>query len=115
MAEDHEDSREALRALLEAFGFHVVLAANGREAVEQTLAAHPDLILMDIMMPDVDGFEATRRIRSMAATRRVPIIAVTAMDGAHSLALEAGADDCVRKPVEIRGLLEKVNGWLRAE
>lgn len=114
VAEDHADSRDALRALLEAFGFDVVLAANGREAIDLALTLRPDLILMDIMMPEVDGFEATRRIRGDARTHRVPIIAVTAMEGASPLAIEAGADDCVRKPVEIRGLLQKMRDWLPA-
>jgi CheY-like chemotaxis protein len=112
VAEDHADSRDALQALLEAFGYDVVLAANGREALDLAVARCPDLILMDIMMPEMDGFEATRRIRGDARTRRVPIIAVTAMEGASPLAIAAGADDCVRKPVEIRGLLKKMQDWL---
>jgi CheY-like chemotaxis protein len=114
IAEDHVDSRDALEALLLASGFAVVLARNGREAVDQAVAHRPDLILMDIMMPEVDGFEAMRRIRNDARMGAVPIIAVTAMEGAHPRALEAGADDCVRKPLEIRGLLEKVRDRLAA-
>jgi CheY-like chemotaxis protein len=82
--------------------------------VDQAVAHRPDLILMDIMMPEVDGFEAMRRIRNDARMGAVPIIAVTAMEGAHPRALEAGADDCVRKPLEIRGLLEKVRDRLAA-
>ena len=113
VAEDHADSRDALQALLEAFGYDVVLAVNGREAVDLAVSRRPDLILMDIMMPEVDGFEATRRIRDDVRTCRVPIIAVTAMEGASPLAIEAGADDCVRKPVEIRGLLKKMRDWLQ--
>jgi CheY-like chemotaxis protein len=112
VAEDHLDSREALRALLEAFGFSVVLAVNGREAIDVALAEHPDLILMDIMMPELDGLEATRALRGHAAHRGTPIIAVTAMDGARELAIEAGATDCVSKPVDIRNLMAKVNGWI---
>lgn len=112
VAEDHADSRDALQALLQAFGFQVVLAQNGREAVDMAVVHRPDLILMDIMMPEVDGLEATRRIRGDARTRGVPIIAVTAMEGALPQALAAGADDCVRKPLEIRRLLEKVRDRL---
>lgn len=93
IAEDHLDSRDALRALLEAFGYHVLEAANGRQAVEIALMHDPDLILMDIMMPELDGFEATRQLRRHEATHTTPIIAVTAMEGAHQLAIQAGAND----------------------
>jgi CheY-like chemotaxis protein len=101
-----------MQALLEAFGFDVVLATNGQEAVDLAHNLAPDLILMDIMMPGVDGFEATRRIRSDASVSGVPIIAVTAMDGAGPMALAAGADDCMRKPIDIRGLMSKLRSWL---
>ena len=113
VAEDHLDSRDALRALLEAFGYQVVVAVNGRQAVDLALANGPDLILMDIMMPELDGFEATRELRRHESTALTPIIAVTAMEGAHQLALQAGANDYVRKPVDIRGLVAKVHNWLR--
>ncbi len=112
IAEDHVDSREALGALLEAFGFQVVPAVNGREAVELSRKAPPDLILMDIMMPELDGFEATRQIRGFPATRHIPIITLTAMDGARTLALDAGANDFLPKPINSKALLEKVRGWL---
>lgn len=114
IAEDHLDSRDAMRALLEAFGYRVLLAANGREAVTLALAESPDLILMDIMMPELDGFEATRELRQHEDTESTPIIAVTAMEGAHQLAIQAGANDYVRKPIDIRGLMAKVNNWLSA-
>lgn len=114
VAEDHLDSRDALRVLLEAFGYRVLLAVNGRQAVDVALAQRPDLILMDIMMPELDGFEATRTIRGYASLRGTPIIAVTAMEGARELALRAGANDYVRKPIDIRSLIAKVNDWLEA-
>lgn len=113
VAEDHLDSRDALRALLEAFGYEVVVAVNGRQAVELAVSAAPDLVLMDIMMPELDGFEATRTLRRDARTATLPIIAVTAMEGAHQLALQAGANDYVRKPIDIRGLIAKVHSLLR--
>ena len=113
VAEDHIDSRDAMRALLEAFGYRVLCAVNGREAVELAIHHRPDLILMDIMMPELDGFEATRELRRHDGVGRTPIIAVTAMEGAHQLAIQAGANDYVRKPIEIRGLLAKVNTWLQ--
>jgi CheY-like chemotaxis protein len=108
VAEDHLDSRDALQTLLEAFGFEVLVAADGREAVDLACDYTPDLILMDIMMPELDGFEATRLLRSDGRTRHVPIIAVTAMEGAHRLALAAGANDFVAKPVDTRRLLQKI-------
>ena len=115
IAEDHMDSREALGALLEAFGFRVLPAVNGKEAVEMARAEAPDLILMDIMMPELDGFEATRRIRGFPETQHIPIITLTAMDGARSLALDAGANDFLPKPINSGSLLEKVRGWLNDE
>lgn len=114
VAEDHLDSRDALRALLEAFGYRVLEAVNGREAVEVALLHRPDLILMDIMMPELDGFEATRELRRHDATCTTPIIAVTAMEGAHQLAIQAGANDYVRKPIDIRRLVAKVHDWLES-
>ena len=115
LAEDHLDSREAMRALLEAHGYRVVEASNGREAVERALEERPDLVLMDIMMPEMDGFEATRVLRSQESTSGLPIIAVTAMDGAQRLSIQAGANDFVAKPIDTRGLLAKIRGWLKDE
>jgi CheY-like chemotaxis protein len=112
LAEDHLDSREALCALLEAFGFIVVPARNGAEAVALAREDPPDLVLMDIMMPEVDGFEATRQLRDFPETRDIPIITLTAMEGARSRALEAGADDFLAKPINSGQLLEKVRDWL---
>jgi DNA-binding response OmpR family regulator len=111
IAEDHLDSRDALQTLLEAFGYEVLVAANGREAVHVALTERPDLILMDIMMPELDGFQAIRMIREEAGTR-MPIIAVTAMDGARDLSIRAGADDFISKPVDTRALLAKVRECL---
>ncbi len=110
VVEDHLDSRDALRALLEAFGYVARVAANGPEAVEAALDGRPDVILMDMMMPVMDGFEAIRELRRRPGTAETPIIALTAMEGAQELALHAGADDFVRKPVDIRMLLAKVSG-----
>jgi len=113
IVEDHFDSREALRALFEAFGYEVVEAVNGRDAIVRASIEQPALILMDIMMPEVDGLDACRAIRQLPGMEHIPIIAVTAMDGAQELALQAGMSDYVRKPVDIHGLLAKVSGWLK--
>lgn len=113
IVEDHRDSREAFRALFEAFGYQVIEAVNGRDAIERAMTEQPAIILMDIMMPELDGFDATRCIRAIPGLEHTPIIAVTAMDGAQELARQAGMSDYVRKPVDIHGLLAKVSGWLK--
>jgi CheY-like chemotaxis protein len=112
IADDHEDSRDALSTLLDAYGYTVVQAANGAEALERARAAVPDLILMDMMMPQVDGFAATRELRADERFRSVPIIAITAMEGARREVLEAGCDDVVVKPLDIRAFLQKVRTWV---
>jgi CheY-like chemotaxis protein len=112
IAEDHHDSREALGALLEAFGFKVLLAVDGLQAIELARRDHPDLILMDVMMPALDGLEATRRLRGFPDTRDIPIITLTALDQAREKALDAGANDFLAKPINSRLLFAKVNTWL---
>src|SRR5690606_20640604 len=101
IAEDNPDSRDALRTLLEAYGFEVVEAADGAQAVRCGIESHPDIVLMDIMMPGVDGLEATRQLRHSPAFRQVPIVALTAMDGSRQKAIEAGCDDHLVKPIDI--------------
>ena len=112
IVEDHRDSREAFRALFEAYGYQVVEAQNGRIAIERAESDNPNLILMDIMMPELDGFDAARSIRLLPGHELTPIIAITALEDARQLALEAGMSDYVRKPVDIRGLMNKVSCWL---
>lgn len=112
IAEDNPDSRDALRALLEAYGFRVLEAENGEEAVTRGRDLRPDLILMDIMMPTMDGLQATRLLRDDAGGRRVPILALTAMAGSREMALEAGCDDYLLKPIDIPRLLQAVRHWL---
>ena len=114
IAEDHEDSRDALRTLLDALGYRVLVARNGAEAVEVARAARPDLILMDMMMPAVDGFEATRTLRADPGFREVPIVAITAMEGAREAVFEAGCSDVVVKPIDIRAFLTRMPEWLGA-
>jgi CheY-like chemotaxis protein len=112
IAEDHDDSRDALRTLLEAVDYRVCLAANGQEAVESAMAHHPDLILMDIMMPGVDGLEATRTLRSTPGFQDIPILALTALEGAKEQVLAAGCDEYIAKPINVRALLAKVRTWM---
>lgn len=112
IAEDHADSREALRTLLEATGYRVFTAEDGAEAVEQALAVHPDLIIMDIMMPRLDGLDATRQIRSRSEFDRVPILALSALGTAGERAVSAGCDDYLTKPIEVPTLFRKVHSWV---
>lgn len=112
IADDNEDCRMALSALLEALGYIVHEADDGESAVAAAEREAPDLILMDIMMPGVDGLEATRRIRSSTALEDVCIVAVTAMEGARDASLAAGCDDCIFKPVDLDGLDELVANWM---
>lgn len=112
IAEDHQDSQDALRLLLEAASYQVMVAADGRRALDLALAELPDLILMDIMMPELDGLEVTRRLRQEDATAAIPIIALTAMEGGKELALDAGASEFMAKPIDIRLLLQKISDLL---
>lgn len=112
VADDNEDCRMALRALLEARGHEVHEAADGDEAVEVSRRVKPDVVLMDIMMPEVDGLEATRRIRAIRGLDDVWIVAVTAMEGARQASMAAGCDDCIVKPVDLGGLDELIAGWI---
>ena len=112
VAEDHLDSRDALKTLLEAVGYEVVVAVNGLQAVTNALDMHPALILMDVMMPEMDGLAATRALRKEAAMRDVPIVALTALEGIRERVLEAGCDDYVMKPIDLPAFLRKLESWL---
>lgn len=112
IAEDHGDSRDALSTLLEAHGYSVLIAVNGHEAIRKACDEDPDLILMDIMMPKMDGIHAMRYLRRECGMIRKPIIATTAMDNAHEVALNAGASDYVPKPLDFDLLLNKLEAWL---
>ncbi len=114
LVEDNEMSRDMLSRRLAKRDFKVVIAVTGREAIEKALSELPDLILMDLSVPEVDGWEATRRIKTEAATARIPVIALTAhaMAGDRAKALEAGADDYDTKPVEFTRLLQKIESLL---
>jgi|SRR5262245_13786515 len=112
--DDHEDNRHILRDLLENASYEVIEAVTGEEGVVFAETHVPDLILMDIQLPDFDGYEATRRIKSMPAVRHVPVIAVTsyALSGDEVKALRAGCDAYVTKPFSPRALLAKVKEYL---
>ena len=112
--EDNEMNRDMLSRRLQRRGFEVLIAGDGEQGVTLAAAEKPDLILMDMSLPVLDGWEATRRIKAAPATRRIPIIGLTA----HAMAtdrdrcLEAGCDDYDTKPVELGRLLEKIERLL---
>jgi two-component system, cell cycle response regulator DivK len=112
--EDTEDNRQIIRDLLTSFDYELIEAADGAEGVAMAQKHHPDLILMDIQLPVVDGYEATRQIRAIPELARVPIIAVTsyALSGDDAKAREAGCDGYVAKPFSPRQLLAKVREFL---
>lgn len=112
--EDQPDNRTILRDLLTAAGFTVLEAEDGEAGVAKALAEHPDLILMDIQMPLVDGYEATRRIKAQPAMAAVPIIAVTsyALAGDETKTKAAGCDGYIAKPFSPRALLAEVRRFL---
>ena len=114
VVEDEEDGRKILRDLLTPAGFEMIEAKDGEKAVTAALHEKPDLILMDIQLPEIDGYEATRRIKGDPATTNIPIIAVTsyALSGDEAKTRAAGCDDYVAKPFSPRELLAKVRGFV---
>ena len=113
IVEDHPDMREVLSCQLQMLGFSVITANNGREGVEKAIKDKPNLILMDIMMPVMDGREATRRIRSNKETENIPILATTAITKKSQLreCIEVGCNDYIVKPFapnELASHIEKL-------
>ncbi|HLF39180.1 MAG TPA: response regulator [Burkholderiales bacterium] len=112
--EDNEDNIYVVKNRFTRAGFTVLVATDGEEGVAMAAAEQPDLILMDLRLPVMDGWEATKRIKAQPATRHIPVIALTAhaMTGDREKALAAGCDDFDTKPVEMPRLLEKVRALL---
>ena len=108
--EDNDDSVYMLKNRLTRAGFTVIVATDGTQGVAMAASERPDLILMDLTLPDIDGKEATRRIKADPATQRIPVIALTAnaMAGDKEQAIAAGCDDFDTKPVELQRLLDKI-------
>ena len=112
--EDNEMNRDMLSRRLQRRGFEVLIAGDGEQGVAMAAAEKPDIILMDMSLPVVDGWEATRRLKAAPDTERIPVIGLTA----HAMAtdrdrcLEAGCDDYDTKPVELGRLLEKIERLL---
>ena len=114
LVEDNEMNRDMLSRRLERKGFEVVMAVDGQAGVNMASSSNPDLILMDLSLPIIDGWEATRQIKGDPATQNIPVIALTAhaMDGDKEKALEAGCDDYDTKPIDFKRLLDKITAWL---
>ena len=114
VVEDNEENRDSLSRRLERRGFTVLVAADGRVGVEVAMAQAPDLILMDMNMPELDGWEATRQIKATPAMADVPVIALTAhaMTGDRERAIEAGCEDYHTKPIEFAKLITQIEAIL---
>jgi CheY-like chemotaxis protein len=114
LVEDNEMNRDMLSRRLLRKGYEVVMAVDGEQAVAMAQSEKPDLILMDMSLPVIDGWEATRRVKAIETSSRIPVIALTAhaMSGDRERALDAGCDDYDTKPIEMPRLLEKIDALL---
>jgi two-component system, cell cycle response regulator DivK len=117
VVEDNEENRDALSRRLPRRGFEVLFAADGKAGVEMAKTEKPDLVLMDMNMPELDGWEATRQIKADPAAQNIPVIALTAhaMTGDRERALEAGCTDYHTKPVEFPKLLAQIEAILQTK
>ena len=115
--EDNEMNRDMLSRRLIRRGYEVVMAVDGEEGIAAAKAQNPDLILMDMSLPVIDGWEATRRLKAEPNTRRIPVIGLTAhaMAGDKEKVIDAGCDDYDTKPVELPRLLQKIEALLHAD
>ncbi len=117
LVEDNEENRDMLSRRLTRRGYEVVIALDGGQGVEMARSIAPDLILMDMDLPVLDGWEATRQLKSAPETKAIPIIALTAhaMMGDREKAIDAGGDDYDTKPIEFSRLIEKIEAALGKE
>jgi len=116
VVEDNADNRVLIMDVLDSMNYEVIIATDGEEGVKKATAERPDLILMDISLPQMDGLTATRRIKATPELQHIPIIALTAhaMVGDRERALDAGCDDYVSKPIDLRELANKLTRYLQA-
>ncbi len=117
LVEDNEMNRDMLSRRLERKGFEILIAVDGQAGINMASSESPDLILMDLSLPIVDGWEAARQIKANPATQSIPVIALTAhaMAGDEQKALEAGCDDYDTKPINFKRLLEKIGNYLNSD
>jgi CheY-like chemotaxis protein len=112
IVEDYADVRMIMRILIGLRGYEVIEAADGYEAMEKAKQHRPDLILMDLAMPILDGFIATQILRESEDTRQIPIIALTAFDNYHEKAIKAGCNEVIKKPLDFQRLEPLFNHYL---
>ena len=114
LVEDNEMNRDMLTRRLERKGFEVVIAVDGQAGIDMASSSNPDIILMDLSLPFIDGWEATRKIKATPVTQSIPVIALTAhaMAGDEQKALEAGCDDYDTKPIDFKRLLGKIENYI---
>lgn len=117
LVEDNEMNRDMLSRRLTRRGHHVLIAADGQQGVQMAQAELPDLILMDMSLPVLDGWAATRQLKALPQTQSIPIIALTAhaMSGDREKCIEAGCDDYDTKPIDLARLLDKIQALLAKE
>jgi two-component system cell cycle response regulator DivK len=117
IVEDHRDSRELVVKVLKNKGYQMLEAIDGEEALQKTATEKPDLILLDISIPKIDGFEVCRRLKSQDEFKDIPIVALTAhaMRGDREKALEVGCEGYISKPINIRELPDQVKSFLRGK
>jgi len=115
VVDDNEDSRELVKKILKKHGYEVIEAVDGEDAIAKALAYRPDLILMDISIPKIDGYEATRRLKERPDFKDTPIIAFTAhaMRGDQEKALQAGCNGYISKPINVREFPEQIKIYLK--
>ena len=115
IVEDNEMNRDMLSRRLARRGYEIVIAVDGEEGIAAAKAKNPDLILMDMSLPVIDGWEATRRLKAEPSTREIPVIGLTAhaMAGDREKVIAAGCDDYDTKPIELPRLLEKIEALIQ--
>jgi two-component system cell cycle response regulator DivK len=115
IVDDNQDSRELAVKVLKNRGYQMIEASDGEEALEKALAEKPDLILMDISIPKINGYEVTRRLKSQADFKATPIIALTAhaMKGDKEKALDSGCDGYISKPINVHELPDQIKSYMK--
>ena len=112
IVDDNDLNRKLARDVLQAAGLETLEATGGEEAIALAREQLPDLVLMDIRLPDLDGSEAVRRLRADAATAHIPVVALTALRGARAALLEAGFDDCLEKPIDAVAFPRQIRSFI---
>jgi len=117
VVDDNNDSRELVVKVLKNQGYEMIEAIDGEDALEKALSEKPDLILMDISIPKINGYEVTKRLKSLEEVKKIPVVALTAhaMRGDRAKALEAGCEGYISKPINVRELPAQIKSYLRGK